>query len=185
MKYNEIATGKRVCFSFSRMQPPTIGHGVLVDSLLGEAEKQGADSLLFLSQTCDKKRNPLSWEQKRGIASECFEGISISEETSVKTPYQALEHLLENYEHVTLVVGSDRVDEFAKMHDYAKEWGAKSFQIISAGERDSLSEGAEGASGTKARDFALDGNYDAFRAILPTCLSEDKAELIYKTIRGE
>ena len=62
---------KTAVVAFGRMNPPTIGHQKLVDKMASLA--QGEKAKLFLSHTQDKKKNPLSYEQKIRYAKEAFE----------------------------------------------------------------------------------------------------------------
>ena len=49
-------------FTFGRMNPPTIGHEKLLDVL---SDKSGRnDYFVFLSQSQDKKKNPLDYNSK-------------------------------------------------------------------------------------------------------------------------
>ena len=45
-----------VVIAFGRMNPPTIGHGVLVDKVLSEASKHNADHFIFASTSQDPKK---------------------------------------------------------------------------------------------------------------------------------
>ena len=53
-----------VVFAFGRMNPPTIGHGAVVDKVMEEAAKRNADHFIFTSASQDAKKNPLSQKQK-------------------------------------------------------------------------------------------------------------------------
>ena len=53
-----------VVIAFGRMNPPTIGHGVLVDKVLSEASKRNAGHFIFASVSQDPKKNPLTHKQK-------------------------------------------------------------------------------------------------------------------------
>lgn len=48
--------------AFGRLNPPTLGHHKLVDTMASLAK--GEKARLYLSHTQDKKKNPLSYEQK-------------------------------------------------------------------------------------------------------------------------
>jgi nicotinamide mononucleotide adenylyltransferase len=52
--------GKHLTFCFGRMNPPTIGHKQLLDTCAGV----GGDYKIFVSQTQDKKKNPLNYTTK-------------------------------------------------------------------------------------------------------------------------
>ena len=53
---------KSVYFTFGRMNPPTIGHGKLISKL---AAKSGRNPYrIYVSQSQDSKKNPLSYVDK-------------------------------------------------------------------------------------------------------------------------
>ena len=57
-----VEESKSVYFTFGRMNPPTIGHEKLMRSL---SEKSGKNPYrVYLSQSQDKKKNPLSFTEK-------------------------------------------------------------------------------------------------------------------------
>ena len=53
---------KTVYFTFGRMNPPTIGHEKLLNSLSSRAGNN--PYRIFLSQSQDKNKNPLSYKDK-------------------------------------------------------------------------------------------------------------------------
>ena len=57
MLLNELfeAETKHVTFCFGRMNPPTIGHKQVFDTM----QSQGGEMKIFVSQSQDKKKNPL------------------------------------------------------------------------------------------------------------------------------
>ena len=57
-----IEEEKEVYFTFGRMNPPTIGHGKLLDTL---ATKAGRNPYrVYVSQSQDKNKNPLQYKEK-------------------------------------------------------------------------------------------------------------------------
>ena len=57
-----IEEDKIAYFTFGRLNPPTIGHEKLMDALAKQAGRN--DYFVFVSQTQDKKRNPLNYNAK-------------------------------------------------------------------------------------------------------------------------
>ena len=53
---------REIFFTFGRMNPPTIGHGKLMDVLSRKASRNSYK--IFLSQSSDQKKNPLSYTDK-------------------------------------------------------------------------------------------------------------------------
>jgi hypothetical protein len=170
------------------MQPVTRGHEKLVSRVVAEAKQHQADHVVFLSQTQKLPDNPLEWNYKRNFARAAFPGINISEDTTIKTPYQALEKLAETYDNIIFVCGDDRIKQFSSMSDYAKEWGVKSFVTESAGARNtnlSDSKDISNISASVARDAAQAGMFTAFLSYMPKRITRDQAFAMYNKIRTE
>ena len=56
--------GGTAVFTFGRFNPPTTGHEKLLKVLMNTASKQRGDYYVFMSHSQDKKKNPLSQDQK-------------------------------------------------------------------------------------------------------------------------
>ena len=84
---------------FGRMNPPTIGHGKLLDRLAASAGR--APYRIYLSQSNDKKDNPLTYSEKVKFARKMFprHARSIIVDKKVITPFHALSV---SYTHLTL-----------------------------------------------------------------------------------
>ena len=125
-----------IVFTFGRMSPPTVGHEKLISCLVETAKNYGADHKVYLSQTHKAPTDPLEWSFKLRVCQAAFPGVSISRDPAIKTPIQALEIFKGKYDKVSLIVGSDQVEEFStRMTPYAEKWGFI-FEVISAGNRD-------------------------------------------------
>ena len=173
-----------IVFTFGRMNPPTVGHEKLVQRVQEVARQADAEHVVFLSQTQKKGKDPLSFKTKLDLARKMFPSANISTDTSVRTPYMALETLGKKYDNVIMVVGSDRVEQFKnEMSKYTKEYGIENFDVVSAGERDPDAEGVEGMSASKARELATNGNFDLFKQALPNSISNSTKKVIYNEIR--
>ena len=174
-----------VVFTFGRFNPPTIGHGKLVQKVQEIANQQNADHVIFLSQTHKKSKDPLSWKDKLSIFRKMFSDAKVSTDASAKTPFMALEALGKKYDNVIMVVGSDRVEQFkTDMSKYVNDYGIEQFDVVSAGQRDPDAEGVSGASGTKAREFAINGQESDFvNLIAPTSGTEQQKVALYKAVR--
>ena len=151
------------------------------------ADRQGADHYIFLSRTHKVPKDPLPYADKATIFKRMFPYARLWEDTAttVRTPYEAMETLAQRYSHLIFVVGSDRVAEFTKMASYAEQAGAKSFRILSAGERDPDAEGVEGMSASKARALAASGDFEAFAQALPDTVSTTFKKGVYRLLRRE
>ncbi len=177
---------KAVAFSFGRMQPPTIGHEILVNGLQTLAKSGNADHFLFLSHTQNEKTDPLSWKIKCKVVSASFPDVNLYKKTNIITPFEALEKLSKEYEDIVFFVGSDRIDEFTeRMTPYATKWGVKNFAVMSAGQRDPDAIGAIGTSASKLREYAKLGKKKEFTQALPKRLnSAMKAQVYLLMLKG-
>lgn len=154
---------KPVFFTFIRANPPTKGHLKLIDKVIALAKSD--DHYIFTSQTQDPKRNPLEWAEKVRFMKLLFPNANVSDEISIKTPFNAIDYFDRlGYTDMILVVGSDRLKDFGNMKKYTVDSGMfNSLKIVSAGERDPDDEGISGMSATKARQAASLNSIAKFR----------------------
>jgi len=176
-------SGPKIVFTFGRMNPPTIGHEKLVNKVKDIARKEGAKAEVYLSQTQDAKKNPLSYDDKVMLAREAFG--SIVQKINLKTIIDVMKHISGKYAEVILVVGDDRVGEFdTLLNKYnGKDYNFSSIEVVSAGQRDPDAEGVEGMSASKMRDAAREGDKDKFKSGLPKKL-QVHADDIYTMVRA-
>lgn len=172
-----------VVFTFGRMNPPTSGHELLVKKVVETAKSIGGDHIVYLSQTHKSPTDPLDWNFKRRVCENAFRGVNISQDATIRNPYIALESLARDYDNLVMVVGSDQAEEFTKRFTpYADKWGIQ-FSVISAGQRIVESEGVEGMSASKLRQYAVDNNKEKFFLGLPSSLKESLKELVFTKVR--
>lgn len=158
MRATELNTA---VFAFGRMNPPTVGHSKLVDMV----KQQPGKHFVFLTHTQKPKTDPLTYAQKIKYAKQTFSGVSIGD-ANVKTIIQALQKLESmGYANVILVVGSDRVNQFNEfINKYnGKDYKFDNVKVVSAGERDPDSDGVDGMSASKMRQFAQQDDFENFR----------------------
>lgn len=159
------AVDKTAVLAFGRMNPITIGHQKIVDTI----RKQQGDPFLFLTHTQNNKKDPLSFAQKKMYAMNFFKGITVGDDM-VKTIIEAMKKLESlGYNRIIYVAGSDRVDSFNDLlNKYnGSEYKFDSIDIVSAGERDPEQDGAQGISASKMRDFAARGDLNSFLNNVP------------------
>ena len=182
---------KGVVITFGRFQPSTTGHSKLIDKVSSIAD--GNNYRIYTSQTHDNKKNPLSYEDKIRFMRKIFpkHGRNIIEDTTIHNIFDALVKLhKQRFTQVTLVVGSDRINEFDKLlHKYngvAANHGYYNFvdgiKIVSSGDRDPDADDVSGMSASKVRDAAAKNDFDTFSKGLPKDFKE-KVEL-FKAIRS-
>jgi len=178
-------------FTLGRMNPPTIGHGKLIDKLSSKAGRNPYK--IFLTQTQDSKKNPLSYPQKVKFARKMFRkhARNIVLNKKIKTVMNAAVDLHDaGFKSVTMVVGDDRVREFnALLNNYNGKrsshglYNFKEINVVSAGERDPDSESASGASATKQREAAADNDFTKFSQGLPKDTTNKDAKSLFNAVR--
>ena len=180
-----------VYFTFGRMNPPTIGHGKLVDKLAAVSGRN--NYRIYLSQTQDSKKNPLSYNEKVKFARKMFRkhARSIMMNKSIKTVFDAANNLYnDGVRNITMVVGSDRVREFkVLLNNYNGKkarhgfYNFKEINVVSAGERDPDSNDASSASATKQREAAKNNDFVKFSQGLPKDTSNKDAKSLFNAVR--
>lgn len=166
-------------FAFGRFNPPTIGHGRLVEVV----KKQPGTPFLFLTHTQKPKTDPLTFEQKVKYAKASFTNIKIGD-SSVRTLIQALQKLESlGFTNVIMVAGDDRVQQFTEfLPKYnGKDYSFDSVKVVSAGERDPDSEGAMGMSASKMKAMAMAGDIKGFTK---GTVNPDIAKNMYDDVRA-
>ena len=174
------ARGKSIVFTFGRFNPPTIGHGKLLDKM----NSVRADvKRVYLSRSEDSDKNPLKFRQKVALMKRMFPRYAnqIVVSNSNQIFEIAVELYKQNFSEIFMVVGSDRVREFDttlnKYNDVKARHGYYNFDninVLSAGERDPDAEGATGMSASKMRSAAKTNNFTKFKQGLPSSFARTK-----------
>jgi hypothetical protein len=182
---------KVVYFTFGRMNPPTIGHGKLLDKIASVAGRNPYK--VFLSQSQDAKKNPLTYSDKIKHVRKMFpkHARSVMVAKEVATAMDAVVNLYnQGFRKIVMVVGSDRVTEFealiTKYNGKEARHGFYNFQdikVISAGERDPDAEGAEGASATKQRAAASENDFITFSQGVPQTMNTKDTRKLFNDVR--
>lgn len=174
------ADRKSIVVSHGRFNPPTKGHGKLIDTVLKHA--RGREHRIYLSQSQDSKTNPLSYNEKIKYARLMFPQANIVKDNSVKHIFDVIEKLeKEGYDNVVLVFGGDRAKEFEKA---IKKFPPKmEWKIVSSGERNPSSRGVAGVSSSKMREAAKNKNYRRFKLGLPKGFPERAAMEMFNAVR--
>jgi len=182
-------TLKPVVMAFGRMNPPTIGHGKVIDKVHELADKHSAPHTVVLSHSQDTKKNPLSPAQKVKHATRAFPNTHF--EAASKESPSILHHAKKLYDaghrHLIIVAGSDRQEHFQKLlHQYnghPDHYNFKKIEVKSAGPRDPDAEGAEGMSASKMREHAKNNKFHEFKKGLPSHMPEHHAQSLFKDVR--
>jgi len=186
----EETGAKHQVISFIRANPITTGHEKVFDKVKEVAAKNNADHSVILSKTQDKKKNPLSPEQKLKHARRVSPGTKF--ETSSEEKPTLLHHLAHLHSkgvtHAHIVVGSDRVKEMRTLaNNYNGKKGKhgsynfKKITVHSAGHRDPDAEGSTGISGTKMREHAKNNDYKSFKS--GTSLQDKHAKEMFNDVQ--
>ena len=175
-KFRELTEQKEtIVFAFGRFNPPTIGHGKLIQKTASVAGS--SPYRIYPSFSQDPKKNPLPFATKVAYMKKMFKSharnITVNRKAKTFLKVASLLHD-EGFKNIIMVAGSDRVGEFQAL--LTKYNGVKSshgfyefdnIQVLSAGERDPDSEGVEGMSASKMRAAALDSDFDSFAKGVP------------------
>lgn len=184
--------GKHGILAFGRMNPPTAGHAQVINKVHELAKQHNAVHRVVLSHSQDKKKNPLDVTTKVKHAKNAFPNTNIvgaSNEAPTILHHAAAMHDA-GVQHLHVVAGSDRKEEFDKLlnkyngvkagHGHYK---FKSITVHSSGERDPDSEGATGISATKMREHAAAGRQKEFHAGLPSSMKSEHKQALYQDLR--
>ena len=74
-KFSELMekSGDTAVFTFGRLNPPTTGHGKLIDAMAREQNKNvGSKMHVFVSHSQDAKKNPLDYKRKVAYIKKMF-----------------------------------------------------------------------------------------------------------------
>lgn len=182
---------REVYFTFGRMNPPTIGHGKVMDTLASKSGKY--DYKVYLSQSQNPKKDPLTYEQKVKHVRKMFpkharqvimdKGINSVFDIAVKLYDQG-------YTKINMVVGQDRVREFeVLLNKYNGQkarhgfYNFKKINVISAGARDPDATGVEGMSASKQRENVAKNDFVTFAQGVPKSMSNDDARKLFNDVR--
>ena len=187
-----IEENREVYFTFGRMNPPTIGHGKVMDVLASKSGK--SDYKVYLSQSVNPKKDPLSYADKVKHTRKMFpkHARQVILDKGVRSVFDIAVKLYDQgYTKVNMVVGADRIREFevllAKYNGTKARHGFYKFQkisIISAGQRDPDATGVEGMSASKQRDNASKNDYTTFSQGVPTSMSDADTRKLFNDVRN-
>jgi hypothetical protein len=169
------------------MNPPTIGHKQLLDTLASV----GGDYKIFVSQTQDKKKNPLNYTTKIKFIKLMFpnHAKNLIDDSSLNTIGKVASHVYNlGYRDVTFVAGSDRLEDMKNLlQTYngveGKAHGYYKFDVLdfkSSGDREDGAEGVAGISASNARAAAANNDLEGFKE---STGAGQYAEALFKAVR--
>jgi nicotinic acid mononucleotide adenylyltransferase len=178
---------KHVAITFGRFNPPHAGHGKLLDAVKAHGGDSG-NYRIYPSRSQDHKKNPLSAHQKVEHMRRMFKDHKdkIQNNEAHRNIFDILRDLHdEGHEHVTMVVGDDRVKEFESLTNKYNgvHYDFKSINIKSAGARaDDSDDPIENLSASKMRAHAQGGDHDSFHAGMPKGYSKKHSQALMQDV---
>lgn len=180
-----------VVMHWGRFNPGTKGHEKLLSKGADIARRIGAKQVTVATNKSGDKENPLKPQDKLKWLKTLFPGQDVAlaghEASTIIAQLQQLHH--KGVKDVTIVAGADRVPEYsrilAKYNGPNKLFQFKRARVVSSGERDPDSSGAEGASGTKVRQAAEKNDYNSFKVGMPLNLPDEKSKRLFHHLRAE
>ena len=166
---------KEAIFTYGRLNPPTVGHKLLIDNLLKEAKKKKADPYIVVTHTQNKKKNPLSVDEKMMLIARMYPGVPILATSKQKpNPTYIVNKLkTKGYMNMSMMVGSNRMGQF--------NWVG--IPVLSGGVRNANANSPTGVSATEARKAAVKGDIKTFKRMVNTNNPEMWARLIANRLK--
>jgi hypothetical protein len=169
--------GPMAAFCFGRMNPPTLGHQLVMAKTV---ETGGANSFIFLSNSSGTKDDPLDPATKAAFIKQIYPEFAKHIVTDyVLGPIYAANWLYaKGFRNMTFIGGSDRLGKGAgSIEKLLNGWnsgpvrstdpaGAREYvhlSFVSSGERDADTTNVTGISGSLARKYAAEGNESGFQ----------------------
>ena len=179
-------TTETLTVAFGRFNPPTVGHGKLLNAAKKAAA--GEDLKIYPSRSQDAKKNPLDPDMKVSFMKKMFPDFSevIINDADMKSIFDVLVTADEaGYRNVNIIVGSDRQAEFENLATkYNGElYNFENIRVISAGVRDSDAEGVEGMSASKMRKAVSEDDFESFRKGTPKELDDGDTTALFDAVR--
>ena len=171
---------QNVCFAFARMQPPTIGHELLIQRLVTLAKENDSQPVVFLSHKEDTKENPVPFVVRHQILTVAYPDVLFPDLPAVRSPIDAFRWLAgEAVERVWWLCGGDRVEKYQPTAERNRT-RFKTVDVVSVGSREG--GGAIVASGTRQREYARHCEYEAFLENCPNAFTPEQNFRLYTII---
>ena len=179
------ASTDTLTLAFGRFNPPTVGHGKLLQ--MARKTAAGGDLKIYPSRTQDPKKNPLDPDMKVSFMRKMFPDFdkNIVNDDEMRSIFNVLQTADGEYKNVTIIVGSDRQSEFESLATkYNGElYNFDDIRVVSAGVRDADAEGVEGMSASKMRKAVVDDDFEAFKRGVPSSVKDADAQALYDAVR--
>ena len=162
------AESETLVMTFGRFNPPTIGHQWLFQTMLKTATRERAEAYVFTSHTQDRKKNPLSYEEKCGLVSRLLpKGVKMIR-TSARNMAEIVKEIadMKKFRKLIVIVGDDRTESFSWIDKCKEDFGFTKVELKSAGARSGASK-VQNASATALRTAAKEDRFDDFLEYSP------------------
>ena len=179
-----------VIVPLGRFSPPHKEHESLVNSVLKLAKSTRSDAKIFVSRTVDKKKNPLTPQEKIKYLNKMFpghKGLFDMPPANNPTMIGALAALSGKYDTVHIVLGDDRV---AATETLVNKYNGKDFtfdKIVVHSRHSIISTrvgDADGVHASDIRDWARAGDFDKVRESMSKHLSDADVKEIMHLIQS-
>jgi len=170
-KYKDLLRelpSKTVVVTYSQFNPPSVGHELLVKVVRKLASQRKADHIVFVSSFQDKK-NPLENSKKIQYLETLFPNTKFVSATNDLDCIASLK----KYKNVVMVTTADSVNAYTKL---LKRGNFDSTEIVKAGAKCPDSD-------DKLVKLATKGEYQSFKAALPTSARELDAKRLMNDVR--
>jgi hypothetical protein len=181
-------------FAFGRFNPPTIGHEKLIQKVQSVASKMNGKGYVFLSHSERTEKDPIDFQTKLSYLRQHFQSdknLSFGD-SRANTIIKVMKVLqAEGRTRVIMIAGDDRVMQFQKLLNQYNgqptkagnvEYKFDEIQVVSAGQRDPDAEDITGVSASKARELAMQGNWQEFSKII---MGGDNGKVLYDKIHDQ
>lgn len=192
---NFVNNQKIAVFTYGRFNPPTIGHAKLFRKLAELSKKFNTTGVIVPSHTVNTKKDPLNFDEKSKIIKEMIvDEPRLTINNNGDTIINILREFQNNgYTKIIQLAGDDRVDDYKNLVDRLNGKPDKSgnvpfqfdeYVVESAGFRDPDSEGEEGMSASKLRQFAIKGDLGSFINGMSKSINKQTKINTYNLIRA-
>tara|TARA_B110000908_G_scaffold100026_1_gene118077 strand:- start:17897 stop:19183 length:1287 start_codon:yes stop_codon:yes gene_type:complete len=186
-----VEEDKVVYFTFGRMNPPTLGHEMLLNKLAKAAGNNPYK--IFLSKSTDAKKNPLKYNDKVKFARKMFpkHAREIVKDDKIINIMDIASRLYDSgFTSIVMAVDGPRSREFdILLNKYNGKkarhgfYNFKSISFVNVGERNDSSEGIDGVSATKQRTAAVNNDFIAFTQGIPKSVSNSDSKALFNAVR--
>lgn len=177
------AESETLVMTFGRFNPPTIGHKWLFQQMLDTATRERASTFVFTSHSQDKKKNPLSYEEKCGLVSKLLpKGVKLVR-SAARNMIEIVKEIagMKKFRKLIVMVGDDRTETFSWIDKCKEDFGFTKVELKSSGARSGESK-IQNASATALRTAAKEDRFDDFMEYSP--FDEATSKKLFDTLKS-